>query len=296
MEEEVLYSTVVFNRCDDVKPKAELAEEEVYSEIKTNREAPSQSIPEPAADAVKSHTASYRRATACLGLLCVLLLAGVVGMSVMNITQVSQYSAILALYTNESAAHWRVRAEKAALEKENAELAVQRDQLNTTLRFITWFPSFPVSAFCQLNNGEMYCESCRKNWIQNGSSCYLIYTGSEWRTWAWSQKYCIEQGGDLVTIDNIEEQEFIRQNTPHYFDEHHGYWIGLHKNNGMWAWTTGTILDNGFWIAPPKQSDESCVLTKPSSNAQKSWKPIYCNMYNKWICEMRALEWPNLND
>ncbi|KAL7887466.1 hypothetical protein AOLI_G00051870 [Acnodon oligacanthus] len=265
MEEEVICSTVVFNRCDDAKPKAEEAE---------------------------SHTASYKLATACLGLLCVLLLAGVVGMSVMNITQVSQYSAILALYTNESAAHWRVRAEKAALEKENAELAVQRDQINTTLTFIMHFSSFPVSEFCQSNNGEMYCNSCRKNWIQNGSNCYFIYTGSHLRTWAWSQKYCIEQGGDLVTIDNIEEQEFIRQNTPHYFDEHSGYWIGLHKENGTWAWTTGTTLENWFWIDPPKQLEDRCVLTKPSSSAQKSWQPIYCDMFNKWICEMRALEWP----
>ncbi|XP_036434137.1 asialoglycoprotein receptor 2 [Colossoma macropomum] len=293
MEGEVFYSTVVFNRYDDAKPKAAgPAEEVVYSDIKMNRDAPSQSIPEPAADAAASRAASYRWATACLGLLCVLLLAGVVAMSVMNITQVSQYSAVLALHTNETTAHWKVRAEKAALEKENAELVAQRDQLNTALRFITQFSSFPVRAFCQSNNGEMYCGPCRKNWIQNGSSCYLFHTGLNWRTWAESQQYCTEQGGDLVTVDNIEEQEFIRQNTPSYYDKYHGYWIGLNKKNGIWAWTSGTALKNGFWIDPPKQSDDSCVLTKPSSNAQKSWEPNYCNMYNKWICEMRALEWP----
>ncbi|KAI4893296.1 hypothetical protein NFI96_019684 [Prochilodus magdalenae] len=317
----------------------EPAEEVVYSEVRTNRVSPLQSTPEPeggssaallARETAMSHAASYKRATICLGLLCALLLTGVVGMSVTNIIQVSQYGAALVrklqqlnvthdslqlsmasdnqalkalnhnltnenrvlrtLYTNESTAHWKVQAEKAALEKEKEELTVQRDQFNNTLMFITRFLSFPVHAFCQLNNGETYCEPCRKDWIQNGSSCYLFYRDTAWKTWAMSRLYCKDLGGDLVTIENTEEQEFIQQHTAHYGDN--GYWIGLHNNNGNWVWITGSTLQNGFWIDPSKQSYDSCAVSKPSRDAQKSWMPTACGMYNKWICEMRALEWP----
>ncbi|XP_007249797.3 C-type lectin domain family 9 member A isoform X2 [Astyanax mexicanus] len=295
MEDEVPYSTVVFTRFDDSQRRAaDPVEEVLYSEIKRHGEKPpSQSIPEPTVEAAASRTPSYRTAIACLGLLCVLLLAGVVGMSVFNIIQVSQHRTTLELYTNESTAHSKLKTETAALEKEKEELTVQRDQFNNTLRSIIQFPTFPVRAFCQIRDGEIHCEPCMMNWIQNGSSCYLFYNGYDWKSWENSRQYCVGMGGDLAIIDSREEQEFIMQNSPFYYDIYHGYWIGLYKNPEVWKWTTGTKLNDGFWIKPPNPSDYSCGMVKPSSNALNSWAPTYCGMKNKWICEMSAVEWPD---
>uniref|UniRef100_W5LHE4 C-type lectin domain family 9 member A-like n=1 Tax=Astyanax mexicanus TaxID=7994 RepID=W5LHE4_ASTMX len=335
MEDEVLYSTVVFTRFDDSQRRAaDPVEEVLYSEIKRHGEKPpSQSIPEPTVEAAASRTPSYRTAIACLGLLCVLLLAGVVGMSVFNIIQVSQHRTTLVrelqqlnstwlmehlsmtsanqalkavnhnltndnhllqeLYTNESTAHSKLKTETAALEKEKEELTVQRNQFNNTLRSIIQFPTFPVRAFCQIRDREIHCEPCMMNWIQNGSSCYLFYNGYDWKSWENSRQYCVGMGGDLAIIDSREEQEFIMQNSPFYYDIYHGYWIGLYKNPEVWKWTTGTKLNDGFWIKPPHPSDYSCGMVKPSSNALNSWAPTYCGMKNKWICEMSAVEWPD---
>ncbi|XP_072534860.1 asialoglycoprotein receptor 1 [Salminus brasiliensis] len=335
MEEEVPYSTVVFNRFDDEKPReAEPVEEVVYAEVKRNTEGPAPQIsPEPTGKLVASRTPSYRQATVCLGLLSVCLLAGVVGMAVFNILQVSNYRSVLvrelqqlngtwlqkhlsmasvnqaleevnhnlttdnhllqALYTNESSAHRKVQSEKAALEREREELTVQRDQFNNTLRSIIGFRTFPVSEFCQFQDGEIHCEPCRKNWVQNGSSCYLFYKDYYWKSWKDSQTYCIEMGGQLATIESREEQEFIMQYTTFYYDTYHGYWIGLYKKSKIWTWTTGTTLTDGFWIYPPESTDYDCVLSKPRSNAQKSWIPSWCGMNNRWICEMSAVEWPD---
>uniref|UniRef100_A0A3B1J3R7 C-type lectin domain family 9 member A-like n=1 Tax=Astyanax mexicanus TaxID=7994 RepID=A0A3B1J3R7_ASTMX len=295
MEDEVLYSTVVFTRFDDSQRRAaDPVEEVLYSEIKRHGEKPpSQSIPEPTVEAAASRTPSYRTAIACLGLLCVLLLAGVVGMSVFNIIQVSQHRTTLELYTNESTAHSKLKTETAALEKEKEELTVQRNQFNNTLRSIIQFPTFPVRAFCQIRDREIHCEPCMMNWIQNGSSCYLFYNGYDWKSWENSRQYCVGMGGDLAIIDSREEQEFIMQNSPFYYDIYHGYWIGLYKNPEVWKWTTGTKLNDGFWIKPPHPSDYSCGMVKPSSNALNSWAPTYCGMKNKWICEMSAVEWPD---
>uniref|UniRef100_A0A8B9JTH6 C-type lectin domain-containing protein n=1 Tax=Astyanax mexicanus TaxID=7994 RepID=A0A8B9JTH6_ASTMX len=295
MEDEVPYSTVVFTRFDDSQRRAaDPVEEVLYSEIKRHGEKPpSQSIPEPTVEAAASRTPSYRTAIACLGLLCVLLLAGVVGMSVFNIIQVSQHRTTLELYTNESTAHSKLKTETAALEKEKEELTVQRDQFNNTLRSIIQFPTFPVRAFCQIRDGEIHCEPCMMNWIQNGSSCYLFYNGYDWKSWENSRQYCVGMGGDLAIIDSREEQEFIMQNSPFYYDIYHGYWIGLYKNPEVWKWTTGAKLNDGFWIKPPNPSDYSCGMVKPSSNALNSWAPTYCGMKHKWICEMSAVEWPD---
>uniref|UniRef100_A0A3B1JJS6 C-type lectin domain family 9 member A-like n=1 Tax=Astyanax mexicanus TaxID=7994 RepID=A0A3B1JJS6_ASTMX len=227
-------------------PAADPVEEVLYSEIKRHGEKPpSQSIPEPTVEAAASRTPSYRTAIACLGLLCVLLLAGVVGMSVFNIIQVSQHRTTLELYTNESTAHSKLKTETAALEKEKEELTVQRNQFNNTLRSIIQFPTFPVRAFCQIRDREIHCEPCMMNWIQNGSSCYLFYNGYDWKSWENSRQYCVGMGGDLAIIDSREEQEFIMQNSPFYYDIYHGYWIGLYKNPEVWKWTTGTKLNDG---------------------------------------------------
>ncbi|KAK3551180.1 hypothetical protein QTP70_013876 [Hemibagrus guttatus] len=100
-----------------------------------------------------------------------------------------------------------LQADKAALEKEKEELTAQRNQFESTLRFIMQFTNFPVSEYCTLTNEEVHCEPCNKNWIQNGSSCYFFWMDlAPWLTWGESQTRCTENKGHLVVIDTIEEQ------------------------------------------------------------------------------------------
>ncbi|XP_076844595.1 oxidized low-density lipoprotein receptor 1-like isoform X2 [Brachyhypopomus gauderio] len=313
MDNEVTYSSVVFNRSIHVKSEAvtQPEQETVYSDVRRQAETPSHNCSEPTAesptanargsslcldeDAVTSPSAPHRRATVCLGVLCVLLLAGLVTTCVFNIIQVSQHSTLLALYTQERSAHQTLRVAKMSLERENEDLAQQRDELNTTLRFITQFSKIPAKAFCQLIDGEIHCEPCLRGWIQYGSNCYFFYTGpyTSWLSWHSSRQHCLKMEADLVIIDNIEEQEFINQNAPNYFDEYHGYWIGLSlTNEKKWVWTNGSVLDTGFWIGQPQISYGACVLSKTGDVTLQSWTVNTCQMLNRWICEMNAVPWP----
>ncbi|XP_060777914.1 C-type lectin domain family 12 member B isoform X2 [Neoarius graeffei] len=206
MEDDVHYSTLVFSSpCPAVPKDGAETENVVYSEINTKGEKAPQISSATAEEVPALRYTSYRQATAALGLLCILLLASLTTMCVLNIKQVSKYTSILALYTNESTAHRILQADKAALETEKEEITAQRDQSNNGLWFITQFSNFPVQNYCNLTKGEVHCKPCMQNWIQNGSSCYLIKL-TPWLTWTESQRSCAESGGHLVVIETLEEQ------------------------------------------------------------------------------------------
>ncbi|XP_047667472.1 C-type lectin domain family 4 member A isoform X1 [Tachysurus fulvidraco] len=300
MADDLNYSTIVFGTSIPVVPKDAETDNVVYSEIKKTKKETLQSTPvtpgkiSPVCEDVAfPRYTSYRKATVALGLLCILLLAGLTTMCVLNAKYLSKYTSILALYTNESMAHRMLQADKATLEKEKEELTAQRDQFENSLQLIQQFTNFPVSTYCTLTKNNVYCEPCMKDWIQNGSSCYLFWMDSGWRTWKDSQTYCAKNKGHLVVIDTPEEQEFIRQNTPFYYDDYHGYWIGLSKQNNLWIWSTGAELqNNGSWT-PPNQPKDNCVLSVPVKADIYNWVVESCGMYNRFICEMKVMVWPS---
>ncbi|XP_047454213.1 oxidized low-density lipoprotein receptor 1-like [Mugil cephalus] len=119
------------------------------------------------------------------------------------------------------------------------ELMRDRDDLNYTLRAILKYDSFPVSAFC---SGLMVsgCNPCHSGWLLFQDKCYLFYNQSApWKTWQESRDMCQNNSSDLVIIDSPGEQEFIRNHTEYYYDEYHGYWIGLKESNNTWFWVDG---------------------------------------------------------
>ncbi|XP_062847636.1 uncharacterized protein LOC134310050 [Trichomycterus rosablanca] len=154
MEDQVLYTNVVFNMCDNAKPKDVVKTEEVvYSEVKPKLESTSPSTTTLIEEVVTQKSTPFRWITAGLGLLTVLLLAGVIAMCVLNVTQVSKYRNILALYSNESTANMKLRADLASLESEKQDLTVQRNQFNSTLQSIIRFRDFPVESYCTSTDG-----------------------------------------------------------------------------------------------------------------------------------------------
>lgn len=71
----------------------------------------------------------------------------------LNLTSIQHL--LQALYTNESMTNKMLQADKAALEKEKEDLTAQRDQFESTLRFIIQFENFPVRQYCTLTNNGM---------------------------------------------------------------------------------------------------------------------------------------------
>ncbi|XP_016380129.1 C-type lectin domain family 9 member A-like isoform X2 [Sinocyclocheilus rhinocerous] len=311
MEEELCYSTVCFKPFDNQKSTVPQLEESVlYAEVK-RKQSTSQTPPEtserslnksvlPAHDSLTEAKyaatpifSAYRRATVFLGLFCFLLLAALTAVSVFNYIHMSKYNNILVQHTQAKATNLQLLADKEVLERERARLTTQGEQMNGTLDFILKKSSFLVDEYCQSTGNGVQCTPCPQKWIQNGSSCYYFNEDWPWKTWTGSQEYCEGYGAQLAIIDSVEEQEFINQQTESYYDEYHGYWIGLsEKKEETWVWTTGAELEGGFWVNGPSKGYMECVLSVPSKNPLKSWISASCYMRNRWICEVDVLTWP----
>uniref|UniRef100_A0A3Q2QI44 CD209 antigen-like protein E n=1 Tax=Fundulus heteroclitus TaxID=8078 RepID=A0A3Q2QI44_FUNHE len=79
-------------------------------------------------------------------------------------------------------------------------------------------------------------KTCPAGWSMSGSSCYLLSTNTG--SWDEGREDCENRGGDLVVIDNSEEQRFISTFTDKEA------WIGLNdkETEGSWKWVDGTSL------------------------------------------------------
>uniref|UniRef100_A0A8C6SM94 C-type lectin domain-containing protein n=1 Tax=Neogobius melanostomus TaxID=47308 RepID=A0A8C6SM94_9GOBI len=138
----------------------------------------------------------------------------------------------------------RLQQETARLENQTAklqnlthDLIHQRDQFNWTLQVI----KSNVSKFCPNNR----CQRCLSGWLPFEDSCYLFYDepsqSKTWKTWDESQSYCRTENpfSDLVIIDSLQEQKFIHDHIKNYYDEWHGFWIGLSNQSNIWVWVDG---------------------------------------------------------
>lgn len=274
MAEELHYSTVVFKNPIVSSPKEKKEEETEYDEVKAKGSAVTQRNPATAVDEKSAlHSQPFRGAAVCLGLLCALLVSAIIGLCVYFST------------TNR----------RLAVEKEN--VSRERDRLNWNLQLIFQFDVFPVKKYCshKVGTGERVCNSCQDGWMLFQSSCYLIVQPeAQWKTWTESQQYCKQENADLPVIGSQAEQEFIHNHTKDYYDDYHGYWIGLtdKAENGKWLWVNGSHqnLTDGFWNS---RNGGNCVLTIPKNAPLANWNAVSCDMQNRWICESRALIWPD---
>ncbi|XP_064819243.1 C-type lectin domain family 4 member M-like isoform X1 [Oncorhynchus masou masou] len=166
-------------------------------------------------------------AAVCLGLLCVLLLAGIIGLSVYygvidhhDSTEIDQLQDSNSLLTKE----------RDQLQTRYNNLTKERDQLQTEKVFLSE----------RLSNLRQTCPEC---WQKFESSWYFLST--ETKTWKGSREDCLERGADLVIINSDKEQEFL-------FNLNKGVWIGLTDSvtEGTWKWVDSTPLTNPRYWSP----------------------------------------------
>ncbi|KAM6986251.1 CD209 antigen-like protein C [Aplochiton taeniatus] len=196
---------------------------------------------------------SFRAAAVCLGLLCVLLLAGIIGLGLHHVTvideNIREREQINTKYNNTL----------TELMKENQYLVKETDELQKNLNTTCCCPS----------------------WQKFGSSCY--YVSKEYKTWERSRQDCRDRGADLVIINSRQELDFI-----HKFEK--PFWIGLSysEEEGIWKWVDGTRLpeEHQFWWGgePNANKIENCVIQEHST-AETSWNDLYCYYSNFWVCE-----------
>uniref|UniRef100_A0A3B3R5T8 C-type lectin domain-containing protein n=1 Tax=Paramormyrops kingsleyae TaxID=1676925 RepID=A0A3B3R5T8_9TELE len=177
-------------------------------------------------------------------------------------------------------------AQNESLESENTQLLKGPTLLDEILQF----RNFPVEKYC---SKARRCSRCPSGWTFNNSKCYFVFLGQTWKTWkSWedSRLDCLKMGADLLTIQNKEEQMFIMNFAPTYYDKWHGYWIGLTGKAQDWVWINGSSLTTGFWADAGSQN-KTHVLTNTGHKDKvlNSWRSTNPDMPNRWICENKAL-------
>ncbi|XP_071360517.1 CD209 antigen-like protein C [Trachinotus anak] len=199
-----------------------------------------------------------RACSVFLGLLCLLLLAGLITLFLFYTQENSEWDKkmvqLQTSYNNLTEEHDQLQKRFEDVKKESKDF---ERKLKDTSSF---------------------------GWRKFGTSYY--YVSTEQKTWEKSREECQKKGADLVIIDSDEEQEFL-------INLNKRVWIGLTDKDEEddWKWVNGANLTKSYWISsqPDNQEDEDCVEIhyplKTIHNALSRWNDLPCSYIIYWVCE-----------
>ncbi|XP_065682610.1 uncharacterized protein LOC100204447 isoform X2 [Hydra vulgaris] len=130
-------------------------------------------------------------------------------------------------------------------------------------------------------------ELCAENWIGYGRYCYLIQGTIIKVTWLESFSICQSKGGNLLSIEDEDEDLFIQNLIQ---DTNECYWIGLNKrwNYKNFVWSDNTFSQFFNWV-PNQTSDNSknayCVQINSTG-----WVKKECNYLDGYICKVKQAQ------
>ncbi|XP_004540730.3 C-type lectin domain family 10 member A-like [Maylandia zebra] len=147
---------------------------------------------------------------------------------------------------------------------------------------------------------EETCGRCPTGWLLLKTSCYYFshHEINSRKNWTESRQYCINQGGDLLVINNLEEQLLITDNFQKVSSSgvwwQNGYWVGLTDvvTEGTWVWVNNvTEVDSMYWRSgqPDSSAEEkkNCAAFLFFTDNVKTWYNVECSSKQlNWICEM----------
>ncbi|XP_036006990.1 CD209 antigen-like isoform X1 [Fundulus heteroclitus] len=148
---------------------------------------------------------------------------------------------------------------------------------------------------------ENNCARCPAGWLLLKTSCYYFskHEPASRKNWTDSRADCVRQGGDLLVINNLEEQLLMSSNFPRIASSSswwmNGLWIGLTdvQHPGTWTWTNNvTETSTMYWRngQPSRNGTQSgnCVAFHYYGDNLKTWYTGNCQEHLlNWICEMR---------
>ncbi|XP_028281028.1 uncharacterized protein LOC114448325 [Parambassis ranga] len=265
------------SRGEAAPSRENIEESTVYSEVK-RREAPAAAL-----DTSRTAT-SPRLLLVGFGIAVVLLVVCCIIIIYISIVMSKQEVTL----SDQAAQHQQLTEQLKVLKNTTSRLIRDGDHLNWTLGVILTFSNFPVTKFCP----DRKCRPCQDGWLLFQEKCYLFYDeGAPWKTWEASRRFCQNTAADLVVVDGLKEQEFLRNHSKWYYDNDHGFWLGLQKTHGTgtWTWIDGRNDTLGFWVKEQLGTPGLCGLMIPERPVNGSWDPADCMMENKFICEADVL-------
>ncbi|XP_038566386.1 asialoglycoprotein receptor 1-like isoform X7 [Micropterus salmoides] len=284
-EEEVSYASVVFKTNKRSPPEANKEEETVYSDVKVRSKTTEKTadtntglLPD---KKTNSRGRCYQQVACCLGILCVILLLGIIAVCVYkNQNLTSQNTKLSAENQNLTSQNTKLSAENQNLTSQKMKLETKWNELNVSRA------QWSIDAYCpKPKNQNRQCKACQDGWLPSQSSCYGINDPdvSGQKTWEEARENCRGKISDLVVIADQTEKTFISNNSWGSSGTK-GYWIGLRAEDGKWKWVDGSVLTENSWIQQPATNGQ-CVISVQT----EGWKSVSCGARNRWICKKKAL-------
>ncbi|TRY97664.1 hypothetical protein DNTS_035477 [Danionella cerebrum] len=136
---------------------------------------------------------------------------------------------------------------------------------------------------------------CQSPWIPYSGSCYLLHRVK--KSWRDARETCLREGGDLISILNVEEQSFaITQLGYMKIDV---LWIGFNdrKTQMFFEWSDQSSVQFVAWdVGEPTHSalhPEDCVLMR---GEEGKWADEICEKKFGFICEKKTSSKASNND
>ncbi|XP_063321668.1 CD209 antigen-like protein A [Pelmatolapia mariae] len=194
-----------------------------------------------------AHRDRFRVPALILGLLCLLLVAGL--------------TVFYKFYVELTSENEKLTSKNEKLTSENEKLTLDLERIN-----------------CQFGNDNQ-TQANTTGWKRFECSCYYIST--ERKNWTESRKDCKRRGADLLVMKTKSKHEFFRK-----LNKHREFWIGLEtKTKGWsktWEWVDGSPLVYTGWNTVAKSNPEDHFTAFMA--LQGTWN--YTNTGSKhWICE-----------
>uniref|UniRef100_A0AAQ6IC43 C-type lectin domain-containing protein n=1 Tax=Anabas testudineus TaxID=64144 RepID=A0AAQ6IC43_ANATE len=239
---------------------------------------------------------SWRAAAVVLGLLCLLLLIGLITLASlynkdsskweMEMVQLqTSYKNLTKEKDQLQTSYNNLTKEKDQLQTSYNNLTKEQDQLQTSYRNLTEEQDQLQKRFEDTTNERNDLKRrdalFSQGWVSFRNHFYYISSGK--KSWQQSRNDCLQKGADLVIINSHEEQEFTRT-----FKQL--IWIGLTdmEREGKWKWVDGTPLTTSYWSSHEPNGvpgrDEDCAEIK-NYDLEKSWNDESCHLERFWICE-----------
>ncbi|KAK2845091.1 hypothetical protein Q5P01_011750 [Channa striata] len=260
------------------EPQAKKEEQTVYAEVKGQHQTSGQTADTKVEKTGRPH---WQWLACCLGILCVILLCGIISVTVYialrpecDVSELNQlkenltnhneqlsseneklnrtYNNLQAQYDNLTQAYTVLERNITTLTAQNQELESQRKNLTEQIRDMEtkWKEDnvtraqWSIDAYCPKgSNGSV--KLVRNGWLHSTSSCYAIndFKDSNQKTWEEARENCRGKISDLAVIVNEAQKDFTTTNSWNS-DGISGYWIGLKVEDGRWKWVDGSNLTN----------------------------------------------------
>uniref|UniRef100_A0A8C7KSB3 C-type lectin domain family 4 member M-like n=1 Tax=Oncorhynchus kisutch TaxID=8019 RepID=A0A8C7KSB3_ONCKI len=221
-------------------------------------------------------------AAMCLGLLCVLLLAGIIGLFLYQRNQLTSSNTLTKERDQVQSSGNNLTKERDQLQTSYNTLTKERDQLQTSYNTLTKERDQLQKETERLKQSIVE-KVCPRGWKKLGSSCY--YVSTEEKSWEESRQDCRDRGAHLVVIKSEDDPTFVNWlcGVKNYV------WIGLTDSvtEGTWKWVDDTPLTTKYWNSgePNGGGAENCVYFYSWSSDTGAWWDYDCSYQYRWICE-----------